>query len=137
MTDQEFIEAFEAGTLRPDLFDHRAHLRAAYCYLGHQPFLEACIAMRNGLQSFAGRVGKAGLYHETVTIAYMSLLAERMRGRPDAGWEALIAEHPELLDRHLLARHYRPGTLASPAAKACFMLGDAGSDIHSQQERVG
>ena len=79
MTDQEFIDAFAAGRLDPAGFDHRAHLRAAFLLLRSKPFLEACIAMRDGLQALAGKIGKPDLYHETVTVAFMALVAARAR----------------------------------------------------------
>jgi hypothetical protein len=122
MTDADFLLAFEAGHLPPAEFDHRAHLRAAWCYLERQPFLEACIAMRDGLRRFAARIGKAGLYHETITVAFMSLVDERRRAHGGTGWETLVARCPELLDRRLLSRYYREDVLASPAARAGFML---------------
>jgi hypothetical protein len=31
--------------------------------------------MRDGLQALAGKLGKPDLYHETVTVAFMALLA--------------------------------------------------------------
>ena len=77
MTDQEFTDAFAASRLDPVGFDHRAHLRAAFLLLRSMPFLEACIAMRDGLQALAGKIGKPDLYHETVTVAFMALVAER------------------------------------------------------------
>lgn len=33
--------------------------------------------MRDGLQALAGKLGKPDLYHETVTVAFMALVAER------------------------------------------------------------
>jgi len=122
MTDAEFLAAFERGTLPPEDFGHRAHVRTACLYLAQRPFLEACIAMRDGLRAFAARVGKEGLYHETVTVAFMSLVAERRAAAPDLDWEALLARFPELCDRALLARYYAPGHLDSAAARACFVL---------------
>ena len=122
MTDADFLAAFEDGSLPPQDFDHRAHLRTACLYLERRPFLEACIAMRDGLRAFAARVGKAGLYHETITVAFMSIVAERRALAPGLAWDALLERHPELCDRALLARYYAPQRLASAAARACFVL---------------
>jgi len=52
----------------------------------------------------------------------MSLVAERRAAAPGLGWEALLARHPELCERTLLERYYAPGRLASPAARAGFVL---------------
>jgi hypothetical protein len=123
MTDDDFLAALEAGQLQPEQFSHAAHLRAAYCYLQREPFLEACIAMRNSLKAFAARIGKPGLYHETVTIAFMSLVAERMAGGDAGGSAAFVAQHPELQDKALMRRYYAPAVLESELARRCFVLG--------------
>ena len=124
MTDPEFLAAFESATLPAQAFDHRAHLRAACLYLADRPFLEACIAMRDGLRRFAASIGKAGLYHETITVAFMSVVAERMAADPGLPWDALLARHPDLCERGLLARYYEPERLASGAARARLVLNE-------------
>ena len=124
MTDTEFLLAFEAATLPPQAFDHRAHLRAACLYLSARPFLEACIAMRDSLRRYAAHIGKAGLYHETVTVAFMSVVAERLAAEPGLSWQGLLERHPELCERGLLDRYYDPARLASEAARARFVLGE-------------
>jgi hypothetical protein len=124
MTDAEFLAAFESATLPPQSFDHRGHLRVACFYLADKPFLEACIAMRDGLRRFAASIGKAGLYHETVTIAFMSIVADRMAADPGVPWAELLRRHPDLCDRGLLARYVEPGVLASEGARARLVLGE-------------
>jgi hypothetical protein len=123
MTDREFIDAFAAGQLLPAGFDHRAHLRAAFLLLRDRPFLEACMAMRDGLQALAGKLGKPDLYHETVTVAFMALVAERSTSM-DGDWDAFIARHPELCGRGLLDRYYSAALLGSGAARTTFALPD-------------
>ena len=125
MTDDDLLLAFESGTLAPDAFDHASHLRVAFALLGRRPFLEACIAMREGLRALARRAGKEGLYHETITIAFMSLVLARVREGPAADGHAFVAAHPELSERGLLACHYRAATLQSVAARERFVLADA------------
>ncbi len=125
MNDDEFLAAFESGALAPAAFDHAAHLRTAFALLARRPFLEACIAMRDGLRTLARRAGREGLYHETITIAFMSIVLERMRQEPVADSIAFIARHPDLSDRDLLARYYRAATLQSAAARERFVLADA------------
>ena len=123
--DDAFVAAFSAGDVAPTDFDHRAHLRIAICALERLPFLEACIAMRDGLGHVARRAGKPALYHETLTIAFMALVAERMENHRRGAWSSLLDAHPELFDRGLVGRHYRSGTLASPAARRRFVMSDA------------
>jgi len=122
MTDTEFLQALESAQLSPAEFGHRAHLRAAWLYLRSRPFLEACIAMRDSLQHFAASIGKQGLYHETITVAFMSILAEQMAAAPEADWQQLLAAHPELCEPALLTRYYGPGRLTQDLARRQLLL---------------
>ncbi|MBV8465732.1 MAG: hypothetical protein JO218_07275 [Burkholderiales bacterium] len=122
MTDADFLTQFDNGSLPAAAFDHHAHLRMAVLYLQSRPFLEACIDMRDGLQRFAARVGKAGLYHETITVAFMSVVNEALADLPDADWATLIETRPELCDRRLLARLYGETRLNSDLARGRFVL---------------
>jgi hypothetical protein len=125
MTDADFVDAFEMGNLAPADFDHRAHLRAAFCLLRRRPFLEACIAMRDGVQGIALRAGRPALYHETITIAFMSIVAQRLAIEPGVGWDDFFVAHPGLSDRALLGHWYRRETLELPLARVQFVLPDA------------
>ncbi len=122
MTDDDFIDAFEMGNLLPAEFDHRAHLRVAFCLARRRPSLEACIAMRDGLQGIARRANRPGLYHETITIAFMSLVAQRVANEPAIAWDDFLAAHPDLMERALLGRWYDRETLDSPQARARFVM---------------
>jgi len=122
MTDQQFFTSFNNGTILPEEFTHAAHIRLAYLYLKQAPFLEACIAMRDGIKRFAGRIGKANLYHETITIAFMCVIYDRMCGDPEMNWEQLLVAYPDLTDKQLLHRYYSEEQLASDRAKARFIL---------------
>jgi hypothetical protein len=123
MIDQAFIDAFQSGQLDPAGFDHRAHLRAAFLLLRAAPFLEACVAMRDGLQALAGKLGKPDLYHETVTVAFMALVAERLPAT-STDWNSFIARHPALCERGLLDAYYSKTLLASGAARKTFAMPD-------------
>ena len=124
MTDDEFVEGFEMGNLLPADFDHRAHLRAAFCLVRRRPFLESCIAMRDGLRDIARRAGRPGLYHETITVAFMSIVSQRVASRPDVAWDAFFETQPDLVDRALLGRWYGRETLESATARAQFVMPD-------------
>ena len=76
------------------------------------------------------RVLIAGLYHETITWAYVALIHERVERRPAAHWEEFCRLNPDLLSWRpsILDRYYRPETLASDLARRVFVLPDAGID---------
>ncbi|HEX8956306.1 MAG TPA: hypothetical protein VF798_08530 [Burkholderiaceae bacterium] len=123
MTDQIFLAGFIAGTLAPQDFDHAAHIRAACLLLQSRPFLEACIAMRDGLRRIAANAGKPQLYHETITVAFMAIVAGRLAD--DASdWQTLIATQRDLFERTLLSGYYTPELLASDKARSHFLLPD-------------
>ncbi|HWM94183.1 MAG TPA: hypothetical protein VN493_25725 [Thermoanaerobaculia bacterium] len=124
MTD-DLIRRFEDGTLPPSEFHHRDHVRLAWLYLRQEPPLTALARFAEGLKRFAGRIGKPGLYHETITWAYLFLIHERM-ARADSGetWEEFEARNPELLTwkPSVLDGYYRAETLASDLAKRVFVM---------------
>jgi hypothetical protein len=123
MNDAEFLSAFEQCSLEAGSFGHAAHVRAAYLYLRGQCLEQALGEMRSALQRFAASLGKTDLYHETITVAYLSLIRERLIERGDGGgWEGFVQANPDLLDRGLLLRFYSPEQLNSPLARKTFVL---------------
>lgn len=129
MGDRELLAAFEGGTLAEDGFHHRDHIRLAWLMLREAPLAEALARFAAGLRRFAARHGKAGLYHETITWAYVVLIHERMRRgswEGEASWEEFAAANPDLLTWRpsILAAYYREETLASDLARRTFVLPD-------------
>jgi hypothetical protein len=126
MSDAAFIQAFEACTLPPVAFRHRDHVRLAWLYLRDHSLPEALARFSGGLKRYAAALGKPGLYNETITVAYLTLVNERMArlGR-DADWESFARANPDLL-RHpdALRPYYRDETLRSDLARAVFVLPD-------------
>src|SRR5262249_61516758 len=74
MEDRDFVAAFEAGTLPNEAFHHRDHVRLAWLYLRELPPAQALTRFTEGLRRFAAVHGKPGLYHETITWAYLLLI---------------------------------------------------------------
>lgn len=123
LDDAEFLAALESARLPPSLFDHRGHLRAAFLYLRREDFPGACVAMKRAIQGFAASLGKGGLYHETLTIAYLALIAERLAEEPsDLGFDEFLRRYPELEDRRYLERYYPRGSLDTPESRHTFVL---------------
>jgi hypothetical protein len=121
--DHEFLARLEAGTLPPAEFNHRGHLKAGFLYLRRHDFPGACVAMKRSIRAFAAALGKSTLYHETVTIAYLALIAERLAEEPaELGFEAFIARYPELESHEYLRRYYPAGELDTPESRATFVL---------------
>src|SRR5437870_7409641 len=109
LNDAALTAAFEALAVRPEDFRHREHVRLAFALLARERDLAAAAAaFRALLKRFADAVGAAGKYHETITWAYLAIIAERMQGRAYSSSRELLADHPDLLDHRggALARHY-------------------------------
>jgi hypothetical protein len=125
MTDAELVAALENGSLPESEFRHRNHVRVAYIYLRGLTFPEAIERMSGALRSYATAKGKQNLYHETITIAFLALINERIARNGDGGgWEGFAAANPDLLDKRFLSHYYRRETLGSPVARKVFVLGE-------------
>lgn len=126
MTDGELLRRFETATLAAGGFHHREHVRLAWTYLERYPALEAMNRFCAGLRRFAAAQGKATLYHETITWAYLLLVRERRERDPAASWEEFAAANEDLLTWRpsVLTRYYRDETLASDLARRVFVLPD-------------
>lgn len=125
-SDAEFLAAFEDCTLPKEDFPHREHVRLAWLYLGRHGFDEASRRVVDGIQRFAAHHGATGLYHETVTRAWLRLIAAARRTTPAGSFAAFLAASPQLTVKGALDPYYDPATLASDAARADFVPPDRG-----------
>jgi hypothetical protein len=125
LTDAEFLRAFEACQLSNESFHHRDHIRLAWIYLQLYPELEAREHMARAIRRFAAHHGKSDKYHETVTVAWLRLVANGIARMPaDASFEQLTAALPELLDKRTIEKFYSRATLASESARAFWVEPD-------------
>jgi hypothetical protein len=125
MDDETLLQAFESCTLAPAALGHREHVRVAWLVLrAHPRFEDGAQRFCAGLRRFAEAHGKPGLYHETITWAYLGLVNERMRGSPAAAFEAFAASNEDLLQGGLAALEpfYEREELLSARAKRVFLL---------------
>ncbi len=124
MGDEEFLRRLADCSLPTDEFNHRGHVRAAYLVLNKaDDFGNALARMRQLITAYAESIGKAGLYHETITVASMALINQRIAetGRP-LPWQAFAAANPDLFEKEILTARYDPATLKSDLARQVFVL---------------
>lgn len=129
--DDALLRAFESGVVPDGGFHHAQHVRVAWNYLRTRPLPSALARFQARLRAFAQARAQPGLYHETITVAYVLLIAERLHGAPaDEGWDAFAARNADLLGwkPSILDRYYRPETLWSERARASFVMPDRLSD---------
>jgi len=126
MTNAELIRCFEAGEVPACGFHHEQHVRVAWNYVTRGPLPEALDRFCAGLKRFALAQGKPNLYHETITIAYVLLINERIDRSADGSWETFAAENADLLawKPSILDRCYTPDTLRSDRARSTFVMPD-------------
>ena len=124
MSDEELVLALENGTLDAEHFHHRDHIRLAWCLLQRDPFVTALARFSEGLRRFAAGIGKPGVYHETITCAFIVLIGERMED--GQSWEEFAAKNDDLFawKPSILDRYYMPETLASDRARQVFVMPD-------------
>ena len=125
--DMTLLDQFENTTLSNEAFGHREHVQVAWTYLQLYDLAEATRRFIAALKGFANFHGATGLYHETITWAFLLVINERigrMAGPHD--WREFAEENADLLDSGgaFLDRYYQPGTLKSDLARKVFLLPD-------------
>ena len=116
------LERFVRGESDAGNFPHREHVRMAFEMLRRHDFVETAWLYSRALRLMTARAGKPEAFNQTTTIAFLSLIAERMErsGAPD--FAAFARAHPEMLDKRALSRWYRPEQLATEIARRTFVL---------------
>ena len=120
----EELAHFLHGKLDPDAFHHSDHVRTAFEILQRHDFMKAAQAYSAGLKVLAQKAGRPGAYHETITLAFLSVIAERMSERAFADFESFAAANPDLMEKSALLRWYAPERLNSERARRTFVLPD-------------
>ena len=126
MSDREFIDAFERCEIAAADFHHRDHVRLGWAYLEKYEVLDALVRFRDALRKFAAHHGAAGLYHETITFAFLLLINERRARSVAATWDEFANSNDDLFawKPSLLDRYYATDTLASELARKTFIFPD-------------
>jgi hypothetical protein len=126
MDEEALIRTLEAGTVPDGGLPHADHVRMAWYCLRRQPLLLALSRVRNALQRAAAGRGQPERYHETITVAFVLVIADRLADARELSWDAFAARNPDLLDwkPSVLARFYTEETLDSERARQVFVPPD-------------
>jgi hypothetical protein len=116
------LERFVRGEIDASSFPHREHVRMAFEMLRRHDFAESVWLFSKALRTMTTRAGKPQAFHQTITVAFLSLVAERMELTHPADFVAFEQAHPELTDKAVLAHWYSRGELASDLARRTFVL---------------
>ncbi|MFB7669064.1 hypothetical protein ACFC1R_34995 [Kitasatospora sp. NPDC056138] len=127
MTPQQFgtetdgLPAFEALMAEvmatAERFGHREHVHLTWLAVRRCGVPAAVGLVSDGIQRTARYAGAPQKYHVTVSRAWVELVGHRVTGHGEGDFGTFADRHPELLDKRLLTRFYRPATLAGPQAK--------------------
>ena len=120
------LERFVDTTLPAGEFRHRQHVQVAWLFVRNYGMPGALGEFTAAIKRFAEAKGATGLYHETITWAFLLLIAERQARNPAATWEAFAAANTDLLvwKPSILERYYSKALLASELAKRTFVMPD-------------
>ncbi|HSC60232.1 MAG TPA: hypothetical protein VLC29_03300 [Rhizomicrobium sp.] len=118
------LRAFLRGDIDAANFRHADHVRMGFEILQHHDFPEAAVAFARSLKQIAVRAGAPGKYHETITLAFLSLIAERQATGTHRDFESFAAANPDLMETSVLKRWYAPERLMSDVARKIFVLPD-------------
>jgi len=124
LPDEEFISTFERGGFAGDDFPHKAHLRMAWLYVTHLGPEAAIDRATAGIRNLALAKGQPTLYHDTLTRAWVYLVAAAVAESPAASFTALLARNPQLLDKQLVLRYYSSEVLSSSRARTTWVAPD-------------
>lgn len=121
---QTLTRAFEARELDNRQFGHRDHVAVAFDMLRTYDFIKAAARYSDSIKALAIQAGQPKKFNATITLAFLSLIAERMEAAGDLDYEDFIAGNPDLLSKDVLSRWYSPQRLRSDLARSVFLLPD-------------
>jgi hypothetical protein len=124
--DEALFEAFVSTDLPAGQFHHEQHVRVAWLFVRRHGMPAAIGEFSEAIQRFAAVKGAHGLYHQTITWAFLLIIAERQARQPAETWPAFAAAHPDLLawKPSILDRYYSKQVLASDLARHTFVMPD-------------
>jgi hypothetical protein len=124
MPDAEFLATFERGEFGGDAFPHRAHLRMAWLYVSDLGPEAAIAKAADGIRNLAQCNGRPSLYHDTLTRAWVYVVAAAIARCRYATFSEFMERNPHLVDKHHLLRYYSRDLLMSARARASWVAPD-------------
>lgn len=126
MTDEQLYDAFTSTELPADQFHHEQHVRVAWMFVCRHGMPAAIGEFTEAIKRFAAAKGAHGLYHETITWAFLLIIGERHAKQAVASWPEFAAANPDLLSwkPSILERYYSKELLMSDLARRAFVMPD-------------
>jgi hypothetical protein len=126
MSDEELLHGFVSTELPVEQFHHEQHVRVAWMFVRDHGMPAALGEFTSAIKRFADAKGKHGLYHETITWAFLLIIAERLARVPADSWDRFADANADLLawQPSILERYYSKELLASDLARRSFVMPD-------------
>lgn len=126
MTDDELYDLFTSTALPADQFHHEQHVRVAWLFIRRHGMPGALGEFSEAIKRFAAAKGAHGLYHETITWAFLLILNERQARQPASTWAEFARANADLLlwKPSILDRYYSKELLISDEARRSFVMPD-------------
>ena len=120
LTDDQFLHAFHSCQLPKEQFTNTAHFRLAWLHVHREPLSEAEERVRAGIQAYAAHLGATAKYHETITVAWVRLVATHR----EASFDEFLRLHQARLNLSTLHRFWSRELLASEQARREWVAPD-------------
>jgi len=120
----ELAKSFSAQTIDPGQFRHIDHMGVAYELFRGKDFVHVSRLYSDSIRGIALKAGVAEKFNMTMTVAFLSLIAERMHTTPHNDFADFVAKNPDLKSKNVLDHWYSPERLQSNLAREVFLLPD-------------
>jgi len=122
----DLLNRFVDTSLPAGEFHHQEHVQVAWMFVRTHGMPAALAEFTGAIKRFADAKGATGLYHETITWAFLLLIADRQARRPAATWQEFEAANADLLvwKPSILNRYYSKELLSSDLARRTFLMPD-------------
>jgi GNAT superfamily N-acetyltransferase len=120
LSDDEFLEALHSCRLPKEQFANLDHFRLAWLHLHRVPLDDAEQKIRSGIRGFGAHHGKVDRYHETITIAWVRLVATHT----EPTFEDFLRKNEAKLNLATLYAYWTPESLASEKARTGWLPPD-------------
>jgi hypothetical protein len=107
-----------------DRFGHRQHIHLTWLAVRRYGTGAAITLVSDGIRRTARYAGAPQKYHATVSRAWVELVGHHLAASSEDNFDAFADRNPALLDKRLLARHYRSSTLATAEARSSWVEPD-------------
>jgi hypothetical protein len=98
-------------------FGHRQHIHLTWLAVRRYGTPGAITVVSEGIRRTARYAGAPQKYHVTISRAWVELVGYHAVDDAGDDFAGFARRYPQLLDKRLLAHHYRSATLATAAAR--------------------